>query len=62
MSLPFPDAGDDPLTYDAARSDKEVRRFGGASDDNPGRFDFQALNLGEAEFPRLGFTGEGPLL
>lgn len=60
-SLPFLDAGDEPLTYDAGRSAREVRRFGGASEEKPGRVDCHARNFGEAEFPRVVFTGDVPL-
>lgn len=62
-SLPLlDDAGDKPLTCDAALSDREVRRFGGASEEKPGRVDCHACNFGEAEFPRFAFPGEGALL
>lgn len=55
------DAGEDPLTYDAGRSAKEVRRLGGASKEKPGMFDCHALIFGDAEFPRLLLTGDEPL-
>lgn len=61
-SLLFLDAGEDPLTYDAGRSDREVRRFGGASMENPGMFDCQALTFGDGEFPLLVLIGEVPLI
>lgn len=38
-----------------------MRRLGGASDEKPGIFDCHALIFGEAEFPRLVFTGDVPL-
>ena len=57
-SLPFLDAGEDPLTYEAGRSANEVRRLGGASNEKPGIFVFHALTFGDAEFPRLLFTRE----
>lgn len=60
-SLPFLDAGEEPLTYDAGRSVREVRRLGGASKEKPGMFDRHALIFGEAEFPRLVRIGELPL-
>lgn len=60
-SLPFLDAGEEPLTYDAGRSAREVRRLGGASEEKPGIFACHALIFGEAEFPRLVFIGEVPL-
>lgn len=60
-SLLLLDAGEEPLTYDAGRSSKEVRRLGGASEEKPGKFDCHAFTLGEAEFPRAVFTGETPL-
>lgn len=60
-SLPFLDAGDEPLTYDAGRSANEVRRLGGTSEEKPGILVCQALIFGEAEFPRFVFTGEVPL-
>lgn len=56
------DAGEDPLTYDAGRSAKEVRRLGGASKEKPGMLDCHALTLGDAELPRLVFTGDVPLI
>lgn len=56
------DAGEDPLTYDAGRSAIEVRRFGGASKENPGMFDCHTLVFGDAEFPRLVLTGDMPLI
>lgn len=59
--LLFRDAGEEPLTYDAGRSLNEVRRFGGASKEKPGIFACHTLALGEAEFPRVLFTGEAPL-
>lgn len=61
-SLPFLDAGEEPLTYVAGRSAREVRRLGGASEEKPGIFVCHALIFGEAEFPRLVFTGEVPLI
>ena len=61
MSLPFLDAGEEPLTYDAGRSAREVRRLGGASKEKPGIFDCHALTFGDAEFPLLVLTGEVPL-
>lgn len=61
-SLPFLDAGDEPLTYDAGRSAKEVRRLGGASEEKPGILVCHALIFGDAEFPRLVLTGEVPLI
>lgn len=61
LLLPFLDAGDEPLTYDAGRSAKEVRRLGGASEGKPGILVCHALIFGEAEFPRLVLTGEIPL-
>lgn len=60
-SLPFLDAGEEPLTYDAGRSAREVRRLGGASEEKPGILDCHALIFGEAEFPRLVLIGEVPL-
>jgi len=60
-SLPFLDAGDEPLTYDAGRSPNEVRRLGGTSEEKPGMLVCQALIFGDAEFPRFVFTGEVPL-
>lgn len=56
------DAGEDPRTYDAGLSAKEVRRFGGASKEKPGMFDCHALIFGDAELPRLVFTGDVPLI
>lgn len=61
-SLPFLDAGEEPLTYDAGRSANEVRRLGGASEEKPGIFVCHALIFGEAELPRLVGTGEVPRL
>ena len=61
-SLPFLDAGEEPLTYDAGRSAREVRRLGGASEEKPGIFACHALIFGEAEFPRLVFIGDVPLI
>ena len=55
------DAGEEPLTYDAGRSAREVRRFGGDSEEKPGIIDCHALIFGEAEFPLLVLTGEVPL-
>jgi hypothetical protein len=55
------DAGEEPLTYDAGRSAREVRRFGGASEEKPGIFDCHALIFGDAEFPLLVLMGEVPL-
>lgn len=55
------DAGDTPLERDTDRSDKEVRRFGGVSEEKPGRLVCHPRSFGEAEFPRLAFTGETPL-
>jgi hypothetical protein len=60
-SLPFLDAGDEPLTYVAGRSAKEVRRLGGASEEKPGILVCHALIFGDEEFPRLVLTGEVPL-
>lgn len=60
-SLPFLDAGDEPLTYAVGRSAKEVRRLGGASEEKPGILVCHALIFGEEEFPRLVLTGEVPL-
>lgn len=48
--LPFLEAGEDPRTYDAGRSAKEVLRFGGASVEKPGMFACHALIFGEDEF------------
>lgn len=64
MSLPFLDAGEKPLTCVVGRSDREVRRFGGASDKKPGRFACHACSFGEAEFPRVvfEFAGDTPFL
>lgn len=60
--LPFLDAGEEPRTYDAGLSAKEVRRFGGDSVEKPGMLACHALTLGEAEFPLLlVLTGETPL-
>lgn len=59
---PFLDAGEEPLTYDDGRSAKEVRRFGGGSEEKPGRFVCHPRSFGEAELPRLVVTGEVPLL
>lgn len=56
------DAGEDPLRYDAGLSASEVRRLGGASDENPGILDCHAPAFGEGEFPRFLFTGEVPLI
>ena len=61
-SLPFLDAGEEPLTYDAGRSASEVRRLGGASEEKPGILVCHALIFGEAEFPRLVLMGEVPLI
>lgn len=61
-SLLFLDAGEEPLTYDAGRSAKDVRRLGGASEEKPGILVCHALIFGEAEFPRLVLTGEVPLI
>lgn len=61
-SLPFRDAGEEPLTYDTGRSAREVRRLGGASEEKPGIFACQALIFGEAEFPLFVFIGEVPLI
>lgn len=61
-SLPFLVAGEEPLTYVAGRSAREVRRLGGASDENPGILVCHALIFGEAEFPRLVLEGEVPLI
>jgi hypothetical protein len=61
-SRPFLDAGEEPLTYDAGRSAREVRRLGGTSEEKPGIFACHALIFGEAEFPRLVFIGEVPLI
>lgn len=61
-SLPFLDAGEEPLTYVAGRSAREVRRLGGASEENPGILVCHALIFGEAELPRLVFIGEVPLI
>lgn len=60
-SLPFLDAGEEPLTYDAGRSANEVRRLGGASKEKPGIFVCHALIFGDAGLPRLVFRGEVPL-
>ena len=60
-SLPFLDAGEVPLTYDAGRSASEVRRLGGASKEKPGMFDCHARILGDSEFPLPVLTGETPL-
>lgn len=54
------EAGEDPRTYDAGLSAKDVLRFGGASVEKPGMFACHALILGEAEFPLVVFTGEIP--
>ena len=51
----------DPLTTDAGRSANELQRLGGASKENPEKLDWQALILGEAEFPLLVLTGDVPL-
>lgn len=61
-SLPFLEAGEEPLARDAGRSEREVRRLGGGSEENPGKFDCHPRNFGDAELPRLAFTGEAPLL
>lgn len=55
------DAGEEPLTYDAGRSARDVRRLGGASEEKPGILDCHACIFGEAEFRQLAFTGEAPL-
>lgn len=60
-SLLFREAGEDPLTYDAGRSSKDVRRLGGGSEEKPGILVCHALILGEAEFPLTDFMGEVPL-
>jgi len=54
--------GDNPLTCGDGRSDSDVRRFGGASEEKPGRFDCHPRNFGEAELPRLAVMGDVPLL
>lgn len=61
-SLLFREAGEDPLTYDAGRSARDVLRLGGGSEEKPGILVCHALILGEAEFPLTDFTGEVPLV
>jgi hypothetical protein len=41
MSNPLKDEGDPPLERDTGRSDRDVRRFGGASKEKPGSLDCQ---------------------
>lgn len=60
-SLPFLDAGEEPLTYDPGRSLSEVRRLGGASNEKPGMLDCHAFIFGDAEFPLAVLAGEVPL-
>lgn len=59
--LPFLEAGEDPRTYVAGRSAKEVLRLGGASVENPGMLACHALTFGEVEFPLPVLTGEIPV-
>lgn len=54
------DAGDDPREYDDGLSDKDVRRFGGVSNEKPSTFDCHPRNLGEAEPPQVFFIEEAP--
>ena len=61
MSNPLKDEGDPPLERDNGRSDREVRRFGGASKEKPGWFDCQPWSFGEDDL-WLALTGELPLL
>lgn len=41
MSNPLKDEGDPPLERDNGRSGRDVRRFGGASEEKPGSFNCQ---------------------
>ncbi|KAF5933309.1 hypothetical protein HYC85_029480 [Camellia sinensis] len=61
-SLPFWDAGEEPLTYDAGQSANEVHRLGGASKEKPGIFVCHALIFGDTVFPQLLVTGEIPVI
>jgi len=47
MSNPLKDEGDPPLERDTGRSDRDVRRFGGASKEKPGSLDCQPWSFGE---------------
>lgn len=59
---PFLDAGDTALEFDDGNSAREVQRFAGESEEKPGGFVSHPRSFGEAELPRLGLTGEVPLL
>lgn len=56
------DGGDNPPTRDAARSVIGVRRFGGGSEEQPGRVACQGWSFGETELPWVTFPGDAPLL
>lgn len=61
MSNPLNDEGDPPLERDNGRSDRDVRRFGGASKEKSGWLACQPWTFGEDD-PWLPLTGEPPLL
>jgi hypothetical protein len=61
MSNPLKDEGDPPLERDTGRSDRDVRRFGGASKEKPGWLDCQPWGFGEDDL-WLVLIGELPLL
>lgn len=60
--LPFLDDGEESLTCDVDRSEREVRRLGGGSVGSPGKLMCHPRNFGDAELPLLAFTGEVPVL